>query len=205
MSNRIDITGQKFGKLTVIEPLILINGRFYWRCRCDCGNIWDAIGPCLINGQTTSCGCSKRTRMSNMTTTHGLSKSTEYRIWAKMKERCYNEKNDNYHHYGGRGIRVCDRWLNSFENFLTDVGKRPSMKHSLDRYPDKNGNYEPTNFRWATKKEQNNNRRGNIVFAHNGLSLTMSQWSDKLNISVSLIRYRISIGKTMTEIIESMP
>ena len=202
---RFDLTGLKIGRLTVVRAIAMINGKLFWHCMCDCGNPKDITGERLKNGQTKSCGCLKRDAMGDNFRTHGKSKSSEYRIWAKIKERCYNTKNDNYHYYGGRGIRVCDRWLNSFENFIADMGQRPSMEHSIDRFPDKDGNYEPTNCRWATQKQQTRNQRNNSLLEYNGIILTKAEWAERLNLSQSSFHYKLSRGKSLLDIIKASP
>lgn len=121
---------------------------------------------------------------------HGKSYTPEYRAWLSMKTRCYNQNYHLYDKYGGRGIKVCNRWKNSFENFLADVGQRPSSKHSLDRR-DNNGNYEPKNVRWATPKEQNNNQSNTPYITYNGETRPIGYWAKKLNISNQSLRYRV--------------
>lgn len=155
-------TGTRFGRLSVQSLFIRIGGRNHWNCLCDCGNQKVVDEYSLKNGVTRSCGCfateSKRSRFI----THGHSKkgstSTTYNSWAGMIQRTTNPKYRYYYNYGGRGISVCDRWKNSFESFLKDMGECPPNK-SLDRYPNNDGNYEPGNCRWATRKEQSDNRR----------------------------------------------
>ena len=161
MSKLEDLSGKRFGKLTAIEH-VRIEGRkaTYWKCICDCGNEKNANRVSLLTSHTTSCGCVRRQFMTEMNlkrATHGKSRTAEYRIWDKMKERCDYPKCHNYHLYGARGIKVCDRW-ESFENFLEDMGVRPSSKHSIER-KDVNGDYEPSNCKWATTKEQTRNTR----------------------------------------------
>lgn len=111
---------------------------------------------------------------------HGF-ETTEYRIWAAMKDRCSNPNNPHYHNYGGRGIKVCDRWL-VFESFLADVGLRPEGL-SLDRFPNTDGDYEPTNFRWATRKEQTDGRRTTVMLTYNGETLPLRIWSERMDIN----------------------
>lgn len=132
------------------------------------------------------------------------SRTTEYRVWSAMKNRCYRTKNENYALYGGRGIKVCDRWRNSFQNFLNDMGKRPSLRHTLDRFPDKDGDYEPSNCRWADYFEQNNNTRANVFFEYNGESKTAPQWDRHFGLRAGTIRNRVvllgwSIERASTE------
>lgn len=133
-----------------------------------------------------------------MIRTHGLTKSREYRIYCLMKGRCRNPNTPGYKNYGGRGIKVCDRWINSFENFLADIGNSPSNEYSLDRI-NNDGNYEPGNCRWATRKQQTNNKRGNSIIEHNGIKLTVAQWAEKLNMNPDLIYRRLYRGWTATQ------
>ncbi len=123
-------------------------------CICDCGTVKAVHYQPLRNGVTKSCGCIRVDRAI-----HGMWKSTEYRVWGGMKQRCHNARCVHYSRYGGRGIKVCKRWRDSFQAFLKDVGPRPSMDHSLDRFPDNDGDYKPGNVRWATREEQRANTR----------------------------------------------
>jgi len=144
-------SGLKFGKLTLVSET-RVNNRKHWLCVCECGNTKVAEAGGLRAGTVKSCGCLMVGRPK-----HGLCNSPEYRSWDHAKQRCSNPNNDATQHYLGRGIRMCDRWLNSFENFYADMGPRPSLQHTLDRYPDNDGNYEPGNCRWATKSQQTEN------------------------------------------------
>lgn len=152
-----DISGKRFGLLTVVcFDSWLKKGRSRtskWLCKCDCGKTTTVRVGNLNNGTTTSCGCVA----AQNSTTHGMSKTPLYRVWANMIKRCSNPKSTHYEHYGGRGIKVCDRWLHSFEHFYEDMGECPEGM-SLDRI-DPDGHYEPSNCRWASKSEQSFNRR----------------------------------------------
>lgn len=166
----IDLTGQKFGRLTVIERAGKTNhGAAKWACRCDCGNETVVIGDELRKGNTASCGCYAKEKaietakryIAGKNKSHGKAGTPIYKEWSEMKRRCLNPKDNSFKNYGDRGITVCERWRNSFEAFYEDVSKLPHFGekgYSLDRI-NNNGNYEPNNVRWATAKQQANNRR----------------------------------------------
>ena len=162
-----------------------------WVCKCDCGNIRSVYLTHLRGGKTVSCGCHSAEACGNRMRTHGMSSTATYRVWRGLLSRCRNPSVKGYKDYGGRGIKVCDRWL-SFESFLQDMGKRPAGK-SIDRI-DPNGDYEPNNCRWATADEQQSNKRSNVFVEIDGVVRTQSQWQRILGVPYSTLSLRISKG-----------
>jgi hypothetical protein len=154
MSRFLNLTNQRYGQLIVLEDFQTVNHITKWLCQCSCGKKKWIRANSLRRGVTISCGCI-RNRGNRLK--HGMTKSKVYHAWANMKTRCSNLQRPEFSRYGGRGIELCERWMN-FENFLTDVGLPPSAKHSIDRI-DNDGNYEPGNIRWATHAQQLANRR----------------------------------------------
>jgi hypothetical protein len=161
--------GEKFNRLTIIQEIekhIKPSGEKIrmFECLCDCGNIKKVSLSDLRSNNTKSCGCLNLENLKNSSIKHSHwingNPTSEYNSYQALKQRCYNKNRKNYFNYGGRGIKVCDRWLNSFINFLEDMGPKPNNKYSIDRI-DVNGNYEPSNCRWSTQKEQQNNKRNN--------------------------------------------
>lgn len=156
--------GDIFSRWTILEDIGVINKDRFWKCRCVCGTERRVRHSNLVSGESEGCGCI-RARGNRLR--HGYARkarSAEYKAWLGAKSRCMNVNNKAYHNYGGRGIQICERWREpqGFENFLADVGHRPSLEYSLDRI-DNNGNYEPNNCRWATRSEQIKNQRPRLV------------------------------------------
>jgi len=153
-----NLAGCVFGRLTVVSEAMCKNNNVYWNCICKCGNTHQVTGSNLRSGDVTSCGCYRNEVVGSWAKTHGMSKDLAYSPWKAMKKRCSNPNDSRYAYYGGRGIKVCKEWQDSFVAFYNQIGPRPTPEHTLDRInPD--GNYEPGNVRWATRKEQANNKR----------------------------------------------
>jgi len=196
MSNKfIDLTGQKFNRWSVLERTNNKQGRSMWLCRCNCKNEKIVSGHDLKNGDSKSCGClniERITEMGKNTRTHGhtingkISKT--YSTWNGMVQRCINPNNQAYNNYGGRGIKVCKRWL-KFKNFIADIGEIPVGKE-IDRI-NNNGNYKPNNVKLSTRKEQRRNMRNNRMITFNGKTQCLMDWSKELNIPYGTLRQRL--------------
>lgn len=188
-----DLTGEIFTRLTVIQN----NGKdkhghYLWLCNCSCGNQKVCNTSDLLSGNTKSCGCFRKENtaiIGKENITHGLTNEPGYRSWRHMVDRCTNSSHPYFHHYGGRGIKVCDNWLKSPNAFLQDMGPKPSENHSIDRYPNNNGNYEPSNCRWATPAEQSKNTRRNIIVEYKEKSYVLIDLANELNIHYNSLRY----------------
>lgn|SRR5215831_11353555 len=196
MSRLIDLAGKRFGRLVVIERggdlAPKIPG---WLCKCECGNEVLLNGSNLRRGLTSSCGCLRREVTISRFTTHGKTagglRAPEFYIWNMMIQRCENPKTKIYHRYGGRGIKVCDRW-HKFPNFLEDMKDRPSPKHTLERI-DNDEDYTPVNCVWATKTRQANNRRTNRKIKFGNRLMTLRQIMEETNceIAFNTVRARV--------------
>lgn len=206
ISKLIDLTGQRFGALTVLnraEDYVFKSGRKerMWSCKCDCGNIVTVFGSNLKKKNTTSCGCIKKEYMKKEKTKHGLTDSRLYYIYSHMKSRCCNKNNKNFENYGGRGIQVCEEWLgeNGFLNFYEWAMNNGYSEHlTIDRI-DVNGNYEPSNCRWADLVTQENNRTNNRMITYDGQTMTMAMWAKKLGINYKTLANRIYTNKWSIE------
>lgn len=191
----LDLTDQEFGRLTIISKHQTPVGKpTKWLCRCKCGNEKIIETRALRSGATVSCGCYNREVNLEKNTKHGHAKRGKigptYRAWVAIRQRCTNPNDQYWHAYGSRGIKMCKRWVNSYPNFLKDMGERPSKKHSIDRI-DNNKSYSHSNCRWATAKEQGNNTRRNVFITIDGIKKTRKQWCDIYNIDESTVAWRI--------------
>lgn len=194
MSRAHDLTGKTYGLLTVVgRDLTDLRKDPRWICRCQCGTVKSLFGIQLKAGKTTSCGCKLAEQARLRATTHGKTRTPEHRSWVSMNSRCNNKNHHAYPEYGGRGVRVCEKWK-SFETFLADMGPRPTPDHTLDRM-NNDGNYEPENCRWATKLEQRLNRRepGRIVEI-DGIRRRLMEWSRICGIPFDVIHKRLGAG-----------
>lgn len=180
--------GQTFGRLTVVGKGGVTNQQM-WVCECICGNRVSVRQVPLKTGHTRSCGCLRREVTRLRRTEHGKTNTPEYGSWQKMKERCLNPNCPAYKNYGGRGIKICEQWINSFTAFLSDLGPRP-VGYTLERI-NNSGNYEPGNCKWATRAEQNNNTRKTRYVEHNGETLTLKEWAKRTGINSATLRNRI--------------
>ena len=187
--------GSKYGKLTIINKTENTkSGHAAYSCLCDCGTTKIATAASLNGGQTVSCGCFKRNRLGLSNKTHGMSNTFIYKVWTGIKRRCYNENEEFYHHYGGRGIKMCDEWLNDPQAFI-DWALSNGYKHGLwiERI-DNDGDYTPINCRWATIKEQSMNRRTNRFFTVRGITASLKEFSIITGIGQATIIHRLKAG-----------
>lgn len=191
MNVRADLSGVRFGRLTAIRFTHSKNSRAMWLCECDCGKTTTVSVHDLNCGDTKSCGCLRRNTPLRYRT-HGRSNTPEYISWTAMKDRCCRENKNCRDGYHDRGITICERWIYSFENFFSDMGKKPEGKYSLDRI-DNSGNYSPENCRWATDVQQANNSRNCHYIEHDGEVKSMKQWSDIFNMDYELVKGRIDV------------
>lgn len=188
-----DLTGQRVGRLVIVRRVAdRRRGWPRWLCRCDCGNEVEVDSNNLRTNNTMSCGCWASDRAkTGLNRKHNRSGTPLYEVWCKMRERCGNPNNPNYSAYGGRGIYVCERWQ-IFENFLADMGERPSPQHSIDRI-NNDGPYSPDNCRWVGSiKEQRSNCRDNRYLTYQGETLIVSEWARRTGIDVDTLLFRIN-------------
>lgn len=198
---RQKLEGIRFGRLVAIargEPDAKRNAR--WRCRCDCGTEKLVYQQALNSGVTRSCGCLIRETTKSFHTTHGRSKEPLFKVWVAMVQRCTNPNDKKYRHYGGRGIAVCERWRSDFTAFAADMGPRPPGG-TIDRI-DNDGNYEPANCRWATKAEQNSNRRTTLMVQVDGQEIPLSEACKRYRIPYATARHRLHRGWPVSRILE---
>jgi hypothetical protein len=195
MPKLIDLTGKRYERLLVIKyEEKANNGDSYWLCKCDCEKVLKVLGKSLRYGRSKSCGCLTRDRTISRNTKHNMCSTSVYTVWRSIKQRCYDNNCKAYKNYGGRGINVCDEWLNdfmSFYNWSMSNGYAPSLE--IDRR-NNDGDYEPSNCRWASRIEQANNNRHNHVITYMGKSQTIQQWSRERNINHGTLLSRIYRG-----------
>lgn len=193
MAKIVDLTGKKFNRLKVLKPVGKTNqGKILWLCQCDCGNLCKATTGGLNSGNNQSCGCLHKETFTSKT--HGKRYTRLYCIYIHMKERCYNQNEKNYNDYGGRGITVCDEWQEFIPFYEWAMNNGYADNLTLDRI-DVNGNYEPSNCRWATPKEQANNRRTNRLITYNGETHNIAEWAKIKKIKYGTLQSRITKRK----------
>lgn len=192
-----DLTGRRFGRLTVLERASNRGRHVYWTCKCDCGTVKEIRPDGLRNGRVVSCGCYQH----DVVTKHGMWQSAAHGVWNGMIQRCENPNHHAYSLYGGRGIKVCERW-HDFGAFYADMYPKPSRRHSIDRI-DNDGDYEPSNCRWATDKQQGRNRSDNRIISYNGEERCLSEWADKIGMNWTTLWNRLKRGWSVVEAMET--
>lgn len=191
-SPAMDLVGRRFGRLVVLAFML---GK--WLCRCDCGKEKSIAQRSLLVGATLSCGCLHRERTSESNRKHLACDTITYKRWKSMRDRCNNPQSKSYSLYGGRGIAICEHW-HEFDRFLADMGECPGQPYTLERN-DSNGNYEPSNCRWATKKEQSRNTSRNKFLTYQGQTLCVGEWAELLGLSYTTINSRLRRGKSVEQ------
>lgn len=192
-----------YGRLTAVEVDSESPPRHRrWFFLCECGATVSRRVDHVRSGRTRSCGCLNRDVVSNRATTHGHSETTTYAVWQNMKSRCCNPKSKAWGRYGGRGIQICQRWLESFDNFVSDMGPRPHGK-TLDRL-DNNKGYSPDNCRWVTYGENNRNKRNTVWIEYDGVTMSLSDWAERLGLNYGTLLSRLrrnkwDVGRLLTE------
>jgi len=192
----IDVSGEVFGRLTVVGESAKRGRVRRIDCVCKCGTLVTVDLSNLRRGFTQSCGCLHREITSENTSTHRLSKSITYVSWQAMHARCSNSNLKSYQRYGAKGVVVCDQWA-SFEAFLADMGERPGEEYSIDRFPDTTGNYEPSNCRWATRIEQARNKTSNRVIEFDGLTVSLIEHCERRSLSYKTVHQRLRRGASI--------
>ena len=197
------MVGRQFGRLTVKSYSHSKDGRYYWNCECtaNCSKQVVAATGSLTTGNTNSCGCFKSDQTRKAVVTHGRSATPEFFVWANIKERTTNPNIAGYKNYGGRGIRMCARWADSFQNFISDLGPRPSAGHSLERI-DNDGPYAPKNCVWAERKVQARNKRSNRLVTHDNQTKCVAEWAEQYALLPWRVYLLLDKGYTISEIIE---
>ncbi len=205
MGRLIDMTGKRIGHLIVLRRAshgLYGRGHAAWVCKCDCGKKIVADGTLLRRGYYSSCGCMRRKRLHDIAYKHGMTNTRLFKIWSCMKQRCYYPKYIDYCSYGGRGIKVCDEWKNSFQTFASwAISNGYNNALSIDRI-NVDGDYTPQNCRWATNIEQANNRRNNHYLTYHGERHSIAEWSRIKNISYDTLKSRIALGWSVEDAFE---
>lgn len=190
---KIEMIGRKFGDWIVLEEVEKRNNKRAFLCQCACSKQYVVMGDNLRNGTSEQCmSCSSKIK-GGKHKTHGMTNTKVFDLWHSIKQRCNYPKHRSYKNYGAKGIRICERWAQSFEAFYEDMGDPPSLTHQIDRI-DSKGNYEPGNCGWVTPKEQQNNKSNNVNLTFLGVTQSVAMWADKLGVNPTTLHWRISAG-----------